>query len=271
MNILAKSLSDRQLREIEYHKSHAASLLTRGVSVSYDVLTPRPRRWWNASWAMYDLLLKSGLRGRKVLVAGCGLGEDAIRLARLGAQTWAFDLSPDMLAGARELARRENVPVTFDLMPAERLDYPDGTFDCIVLRDILHHVDLPRAMDELTRVAAEAALFVINEVYTHTFLDRIRHTGLVARGLYPRLVGRIYQGNKPYITPDERKLNQHDLLYIRARLTDCRCEYFGCFTNRLIAPTWMAAAKIDRLLLKAVGSAGSLLAGRLLLSGVIKK
>jgi ubiquinone/menaquinone biosynthesis C-methylase UbiE len=271
VSIAVPSLSDRQLREIQYHKSHAALLQERGVELSYDVLTGGPRRWWNASWAMYGILLKAHLAGRRVLVAGCGLGEDAIRLSRLGAQTWAFDLSPDMLAGAAALARREEAAVTFDRLPAERLSYADSRFDCIVIRDILHHVDIPAAMAELTRVAAEGALFVINEVYSHSLLERIRRTRLVTRRLYPRLAGHIYQGAAPYITPDERKLNQHDLRYLRARLKNARCQYFSCFITRLLAPSWTTAAKLDRRFLQSLGPAGRLLASRLLLSGTIRK
>lgn len=271
MTTAAHSLSDRQLREVEYHAAHAASLKARGVEVTYDLLAPGRRRWWNASWAMYSLLLRADLRGKRVLVVGCGLGQDAIRLARLGARVWAFDLSPDMLAVAGELAQREQVQVVFDRMPAEQLGYEDGAFDCIVARDILHHVDIPRAMAQLARVAADGALFIANEVYCHSALDRIRRSGLVVRHLYPRLVASIYQGAAPYITPDERKCNQHDLRLLRAALASGRCEYFSCFISRLLPPTWTTAAKLDRLLLKALGPAAGLLGSRVLLSGTFRK
>jgi ubiquinone/menaquinone biosynthesis C-methylase UbiE len=216
---------------------------------------------------MYTRLLEADLRGKNVLVAGCGLGEDAIRLARMGAHVSGFDLSPDMLAVAAELARREGVNVAFDRMPAERLGYDDGVFDCIVARDILHHVDITPAMRELARVAAAGALFVANEVYSHSFTDRIRRTRLVTRRLYPRLVDHVYQGAKPYITEDERKLNQSDLRLIQAHLTDWRCEYFSCLVMRLVPPTWTNTAKFDRLMLKALGPAAGLLAGRVILTG----
>jgi ubiquinone/menaquinone biosynthesis C-methylase UbiE len=263
----AQGLSDRQAREIEYHRDHAAKAMARGMSIPYDLLSPRRRRWWNASWAMYTRLLKADLRGKNVLVAGCGFGEDAIRLARMGARVFAFDLSPDMLAVARELARREGADVAFSQMPAERLDYADGFADCIVVRDILHHADITPAMRELARVAAKGAMFVANEVYSHSFTNMVRYSSLVMRRLYPRMVGYVYGGDKPYITEDERKLNEADIRRIRAHLTNSRCEYFSCLVTRVVPPTWTTLAKCDRLLLKALGPSASLLASRILLTG----
>jgi ubiquinone/menaquinone biosynthesis C-methylase UbiE len=264
-------LSDRQLREVEYHKDHAAKSMAQGLSVPCDLLAPHRRRWWNASWAMYTRLLKADLRGKNVLVPGCGFGEDAVRLARMGARVFAFDLSPDMLAVARELTRREGADVAFSQMPAERLDYADGFADCIVVRDVLHHVDITPAMRELTRVAAPGAMFLANEVYSHSFTDRIRYSWLVISRLYPQMVDYVYGGAKPYITADERKLNEADIRQVQTHLTNWRCEYFSCLVTRLLPPTWTTLAKCDRLMLKALGPAAGLLAGRVLLTGHIGK
>jgi len=261
------TLTDRQIREIEYHKAHAAWYRSRGEPVSYDLIQSKRRRWWNASWAMYTHLMKADLRGRKVLVAGCGFGADAVRLARMGACVYAFDLSPDVLDIARTTARAEGVDVVFAEMPAENLHYPGGVFDCIVARDILHHVRIDRTMAELKRVAAAGAMFVANEVYSHSLADKVRHSRVVTDHLYPRMVEYVYDNQKPYITDDERKLDQRDIRRIRAVLSESRCEYFSFFVTRLVPPRFTQLAKMDRLVLKMLGSAGGVLAGRVLLTG----
>ena len=76
-----------------------------------------------------------------VLVVGCGFGSDALRLARLGASVSAFDLSPDSLQIARDLAARESLQITFDEMPAERMRYKDSSFDYTVRFESLAKID----------------------------------------------------------------------------------------------------------------------------------
>jgi ubiquinone/menaquinone biosynthesis C-methylase UbiE len=101
---------------------------------------------------MYQYLMSLELAGKKVLVVGCGFGDDALRLAKIGADVHAFDLSSESLALAESSARRESLNITFECMSAERLQYADQFFDCIVARDILHHVDILQTIDEIYRV-----------------------------------------------------------------------------------------------------------------------
>ena len=51
------------------------------------------------------------LGGRRALVVGCGLGDDAVEVARRGAATTAFDLSPTAVAWCRR--RFPDAPVTW--------------------------------------------------------------------------------------------------------------------------------------------------------------
>src|SRR5690242_1326450 len=90
------TLTARQQREIEYHRNFAAKNADR-VEAPVDLAIVEQqtgRKWWNAYWATYDRLLVRDLRGKQVLVPGCGFGDDAIRLTKLGAKVFAFDISP---------------------------------------------------------------------------------------------------------------------------------------------------------------------------------
>jgi ubiquinone/menaquinone biosynthesis C-methylase UbiE len=267
------NLSDRQKREIEYHRRHAEK--NRQIldqTFSFDVIEKPALRWWNAYWTMFALLANQDLKEKKVLVVGCGFGDDALRLAKLGAEVSAFDLSEDSLSIARQLASRECLKVSFDQMPSEALRYSDNYFDYIVARDILHHVDIPKTMVELVRVAQPNALFVINEIYSHSTTDRIRQSSFVTKYLYPRMRDFIYGRGKEYITEDERKLSECDLAVIQKPL--CAPEtkiYFNFVVTRLIPEKSDLLAKADRVALWLLRPLAHLLAGRVIISARIRK
>lgn len=266
-------LTDRQQRELDYHREHAklhTSVLA--TPFSWDVLQRPDRRWWNAYWAMYDYLVNSDLRDKRVLVVGCGFGDDALRLAKLGAKVSAFDLSPDSLEIAMALASREGLDILFEEMPAEKLVYENDTFDYIVSRDILHHVDIPKTMSEIVRVAKPGAIFVVNEIYSHSITDRIRHSTLVEKIVYPRMQKMIYGSGKPYITEDERKLSEFDLDQIMRQLEPrLFTKHFNFLVTRVIPDRFESLAKVDRLLLLVFRPIAHLLAGRMLFSARIAK
>lgn len=260
------NLTDRQRRELEYHREHAAKYREM-VERPFDwSVFDRPgRKWWNAYWQMFTWLCEQDLKGQRVLVVGCGFGEDAIRLAKLGARVSAFDLSPDSLAIGRAIAQREGLDIDFQQMPAEALRYEDVSFDMILARDILHHVDIPATMRELQRVARPRALFVVDEIYSHSITEVVRRSGLVARVLYPRMQKLIYGTATPYITEDERKLSEADMAVITAPLEPPLLrKYFNFVVTRLVPDRFDSVAKIDRMILRAAGGLGKVLAGRVL-------
>lgn len=266
-------LTERQKNELEYHREHArenAAILNKPFS--WDVLDRPSRRWWNPYWQMYAYLCGLNLKGKRVLVVGCGFGDDALRLAKLGADVYAFDLSPDSLSIAKALADREELVISFEEMPAEALRYESDFFDFILARDILHHVDIPCAMREICRVAKPGALFIVNEIYSHTLTDRIRHSVLVEKILYPQLQRFIYGAGKPYITKDERKLTELDIQAIKMPLqTLAFKKYFNFLVTRILPDRYVALSKVDRVLLIMLKPLGHLLAGRILFSGHISK
>jgi ubiquinone/menaquinone biosynthesis C-methylase UbiE len=266
-----EQLSDRQQREIDYHREHASRYKGSHQAIGYDLIEDPRRRWWNASWEMYTILLNQDLIGKKVLVVGCGFGEDAFRLARLGARVWAFDLSPEMLAAARETAGQEGMTIDFRLMAAEKLDYEEDFFDAVVARDILHHVEIPAALRELSRVAKDGAFFLMNEVYSHSRINSIRNSKLVTQTFYPRLAKIIYKGQRPYITEDERKLNEGDIQAIESYLTHIDRRYFYCVVNRFMTNDNVLLCKTDRMVLKTLKSLSRWFGGRVILTGKIKK
>lgn len=263
-------LTDRQRREIAYHREHARKAERRRAEpVDFDVVENPRRRWWNAYWSTYTILRRHDLRGKRVLVPGCGFGEDAIRLARLGAEVHAFDISPEMAGIAQDRVRHLGVRnVRIGVMASEALDYPAGCFDHVFLIDILHHVDIPRTMAELKRVLKPGGWIVGDELYTHGLLQRyVRGSWVVRRFLYSAMRDYIYGGQEPYITEDEHKIDEREFAVISDACASFSVSWYNFLTGRVFPDSQVALSQADRLMLKAMGPAGRYVAGRAVFEG----
>ncbi len=81
--------------------------------------------------------------GNSVLDMGCGTGTLALaaeRRAGPGGRICGIDASPQMIKRARKKASRSGSKAEFRIMPAEKLLYPDGTFDVVLGTLMLHHL-----------------------------------------------------------------------------------------------------------------------------------
>ena len=108
--------------------------------------------------------------GEAILDIGCGAGVDSIIAARLvgpsGAVT-GIDLVPEMLARARENGRLAGLAnVTFLESSAERLPFPDSSFDLVISNGVFSLVvDKVKALGEVFRVLKPAGrLWLADEV-----------------------------------------------------------------------------------------------------------
>ena len=82
--------------------------------------------------------------GEKVLDVACGTGVVAITAARAGATVSGLNLTPELLEHACESEKlAEFGPVEWTEGDAERLPYPDATFDVVLSQ--FGHMFAPRA------------------------------------------------------------------------------------------------------------------------------
>lgn len=95
-------------------------------------------RWYDRAESMLDWLGVGRLRREllakasgDVLEVAVGTGKNLPHYPR-GCTITAADLSPNMLAVARERAERLDLDVDFRIMDAEALDFPDDSFDTVV-------------------------------------------------------------------------------------------------------------------------------------------
>lgn len=111
--------------------------------------------WLEAREVELYLALLHGHDG-PVLDAGAGTGKLALPLARSGRSVVAADFSPEMLAVAREKARRTGQEGTFVVSDAHALGFRDRAFACTVASRLLMHLpDWRRAVGELCRVTRD--------------------------------------------------------------------------------------------------------------------
>src|SRR6185295_8512055 len=70
--------------------------------------------------------------GQNVLDVACGTGVVAITAARIGARVRGLDLTPELLARARENAKIANLEIEFREGDAEALPFEDAGFDVVL-------------------------------------------------------------------------------------------------------------------------------------------
>ncbi|MCB2107240.1 MAG: class I SAM-dependent methyltransferase [Rhodobacteraceae bacterium] len=263
-----EGLSDRQRSEIEYHQDFAAQRShLKDVPFSLDVCESVERRWWNSYWSLYDVLATHPLKGKRVLVPGCGFGEDCARLSFFGADVVGIDLSPEIIEITQHRLVKFAKNATAAAMPCERLDFPDDYFDEVVLVNILHHVDIAKTMKEVRRVTKPGGIVAGLEMYTHSAVQKLRNNAVTEKIIYPLVKKVIYSGKDPYITPDERKVDQLEMRQIVSDLTDVKLDYFNILVGRIFSDSGVRISKFDRRLCKAMGGLSSILAGRVIFEG----
>lgn len=92
-------------------------------------------------------------RGARVLEIGCGLGTDGAQFAKAGAIYTGVDLTSAAVELARKRFELFNLPGDFRTADAEKLDFPDESFDLVYSHGVLHHTpDTAAAVKEIHRV-----------------------------------------------------------------------------------------------------------------------
>lgn len=156
--------------------------------------------------------------GQRVLDLGCGEGAT---LFHLGAPAGAVgvDLFEDKLA----FARTRMPQCRFVVGSALELPFEDATFDHVLVRDVIHHLDEPeRCIDECARVLAPGGRLDVLEpcrnnplITAHALLNKVERGELRSTlGYISRLVARrfsIVSRNKYQPLPLHRVVFHPDL------------------------------------------------------------
>jgi SAM-dependent methyltransferase len=174
----------------------------------------------------YCFGLLGDVRGRTILDVGCGGGEDAMILARLGAQVTGLDVSPGAIELAKQRAAVNGVSnrTRFLCAPLGG-SLPESSFDVIWIDNVLHHVlgELENVMRSLLRAAKPGATIIcIEPVNLNKALRKIRFLVPV----------------HTEVTPGERPLEKQDLAVLEALVPDLSRTHFNFLgrLNRFVIP-----------------------------------
>jgi SAM-dependent methyltransferase len=112
--------------------------------------------------------------GDRVLDVACGTGVVAVTAARLGARVTGLDLTPELLAVARENARTAGVEIDFHEGDCERIPFDDAAFDVVVSQ--FGHIFAPRpevAVGEMLRVLKKDGTIAFSTWPPELFVGRM--------------------------------------------------------------------------------------------------
>lgn len=186
--------------------------------------------------------------GTRVLDLGCGQGDLTLALLAQGAYVTGLDLSPGML----DIARRRvelytgSERATFVAAPVERTGLASESFDVVVGRWILHHIDLRPAAEELARILVPNGRAVFLENSGANPLLNFARNHIAGRFGVPRLG-----------TKDERPLVADDWRILERTFTSVRSEFpivdvFELLNRQLFRyrsrPVAGACRRIDQLI-----------------------
>lgn len=171
------------------------------VDESWTAATAPEHRWIRAQLG--------DLRGARVLDIGCGAGEASVWFAKQGADVTACDISSGFLRLVERVAQAHGVKVRTAAVDADGLGLPENSFDIVYCGNLLHHVDLDRALRAACRCLRPGGVFVS--------WDPLRHNPII--NVYRRLATEVR-------TKDERPLSVRDLGTFHRHFAEVRTGFF---------------------------------------------
>ncbi len=194
---MASSDESRPEREADFWDEHALPL-----DLCLELLSAGPDP---NTEALLDAV--EPVRGRRVLDFACGSGLTAVWLAQRGAEVVAVDVSPTSIDRAREVAAELGVEVDLRVISGPGDDL--GTFDAMIGRFALHHVDLAAYVPWLAGLLRPGA--------PGAFLETFATNPLLAlsRRALPGRFGVLKMGSD-----DERPLTRADVELIARHFDD---------------------------------------------------
>jgi SAM-dependent methyltransferase len=176
------------------------------------------------------------LKRKRILSIGGGVDRLGVSLAKAGNRVLTVDVSPIACAATLELARQEDVQgnLTSLVAAGEEVELQEESFDVVIFKRSLHHMDLPTIIGHVHRILVPSGFLLAEEpVCLPGWLRRV-HTTFP---FHPEAVR----------TTDEQELTPEDLNLIRRTFRQMNVSYFDCFARESVA-YFLYQARIEGLL-----------------------
>jgi 2-polyprenyl-3-methyl-5-hydroxy-6-metoxy-1,4-benzoquinol methylase len=202
-----------------------------------EVTNPGPRP---LSARGYSCSLLGNLRGKNLLDYGAGDGWNTVCFAKAGARVRAIDISEKGIELTRKKAAANGVGelVTAEVRDCYKTTFESDMFDLIYGHGILHHLDLPAAGREISRILRPGGVAV--------FCEPIRETKVMdlLKAIVLRLMGR-----KPSeLTEAENPLTMGRISALTRHFGVVNCRMFEVLSS---AGALTKSTRLRRFLLRA--------------------
>ena len=143
---------------IEHEIKHGKFLAENGAGEIWNWESPAGKIRWARRVQMLTDFIKPD---SSLLELGCGTGYFTKEIAKTKAQIVAIDISPELLALAKENVDYPNV--SFCIENAYEMSFEDNQFDFIIGSSVLHHLDIKKAISEVYRVLKKDGIIAFTE------------------------------------------------------------------------------------------------------------
>lgn len=186
-------------------------------------------------WERALLEAVGSLNGSAVLDYGCGTGSLSIHAADCGAdRVTGIDVSSASISLAQRRAAlfRPRAPIEYMATSAESTGLPDESFDVVLGKFVLHHLDVAAAATELHRLLRPGGRGAFMETSGLNPVSLAVRTQIFHRGRF---------GAEQVGTDDERPLTRDDLRILRRRFPQAIVDYPIFWLARPFARQLLAA------------------------------
>lgn len=190
--------------------------------------------YWAIALAVenHNRITLDSIAEKSVLEIGCASGYDAVSYSKYATKYVGVDISDAAIKNANELKLTN---AEFICVDGHNIPKDDGSFDCVIVNSLLHHLDLEVTFREIHRLLRKDGVLIFREpLGTNPLFQFYRKLTPTARTVDER----------PFTFSDLRLMNEYFLLE--------RVQWFG-FLNIMSAFikldfVRLALTKIDNLI-----------------------
>jgi SAM-dependent methyltransferase len=171
-----------------------------------------PRDLWD--WRQLAALLLGEVAGKDLLDMACGMGEESVYFAKLGARVTGIDISDVGIASLKKRAAFHHLDITALEMRCDPTSFPDASFDRVHGLGILHHVGIDAGLREVERLLRPGGVGV--------FLEPLGNSTTVEAVKTFLMKHARFLGNFDRVTDHEHNLTWQEIRAATERFDDVR-------------------------------------------------